>query len=83
MPFWLEKKQQLTLNVDPIPVPLSRTVEDIEYEKAIIVRDFYKTRLEKTKHVHGIMATKEVEELHMNLRISELNLEKAEMNLNR
>ena len=83
MPYWIETPHPISLPipVPAVPVPHIRSIAQIEYEKALVIRDYYKNRLEKTKNVHGVMATKDVEELTMNLQVSELDLEKAEINL--
>jgi hypothetical protein len=82
MPTWIERPNPIPvpLPMPAVPVPHYRTAEQIEYEKAVIIRDYYKNRLNKIKHMNGVVATKDIEELEMNAKISELDLEKAEIN---
>lgn len=86
IPVWTEQRETESLNSFsaqfPVPVPYKRTVEEIELEQAIIVRDYYKKRHDKIKHVDGV-AGKDIEELHMKLKVSELEVEKAEIKLHK
>lgn len=64
---------------NPKTVKLERSENQINYEKAIIIRDYYKSRLEKLKEIKGLVTNKDYLELEMLLKISELDLEIAEL----
>lgn len=60
---------------DPILVKSNRDSRVISYEKSLIVRDYYKNRLEKLLEIKNLVANKEVDEILMLYKVSELDLE--------
>lgn len=60
---------------DPILVKSNRDSRVISYEKSLIVRDYYKNRLEKLLEIKNLVATKELDEILMFYKVSELDLE--------
>ena len=60
---------------DPILVKSNRDSRVISYEKSLIVRDYYKNRLEKLLEIKNLVATKELDEILMLYKVSELDLE--------
>lgn len=66
---------------NPKTVKLTRSENQINYEKAMIIRNYYKTRLEKLKEIKELVINKDYLELEMRLEISELDLEIAEIKL--
>lgn len=60
---------------DPILVKSNRDDRVINYEKSLIVRDYYKNRLEKLLEIKNLVANKELDEILMLYKVSELDLE--------
>ena len=60
---------------DPILVKSNRGDRVINYEKSLIVRDYYKNRLEKLLEIKNLVANKELDEILMLYKVSELDLE--------
>jgi len=56
-----------------------RTIEQINYEKCLLIRDYYKNRLEKLKKIKNLVSEKEYLELEMLLGKSEYELEIAKI----
>jgi hypothetical protein len=71
----------IKINKNPEMVKLKRSENEINYEKAIIVRDYYKYKFEKIKEIKGLVANKDYLELEMLCKISELDVEIAELKI--
>lgn len=66
---------------NPTPVVSYRDEKIINYEKCLVIRDYYKNRLKKLDEIKHLIGNKEYLEIEMLYRVSEYDLELAEIEL--
>jgi hypothetical protein len=68
---------------EPVLVFSNRTEEQINYEKCLLIRNYYKNRLEKLEEVKNLVSNKDYLEIQMLYGVSEYDLEISELKINK